>query len=385
MRVLTDEQNFVLGLLRQSMGLESEALPAASLDMHAVADGIRRNGILLTVFPTLQDDSQVRQMLQMEYYAAVAQSINQGYEGARILDALDDAGLRCIGLKGWELRELYPHDAMRQMADLDFLVRPYDYTAICAQMESLGFAADGGESSWKHDNFHKGIITVEMHKRLTDDSDRIQDWERCMWERALCDHGNVYRMSDADYFAFHIVHMHKDFLNGCLGLRRIVDTWLLDGHLSEEDLRGAEAELQEMGLATFCQRMMHLGRVCMGQAPLDDDSEFLLRHAFMYGVFGTSNSYKAGRIVSMSHGGLASGKVWSALAAVFLPYDRMKAQFPILESWPILLPWCWGRRILRFWRSGNLKQYGRMLDYGDLHEEDFNEMKRFLAAGGCCG
>ena len=38
-------------------------------------------------------------------------------------------------------------------------------------------------------------------------------------------------MCDVSCYAFHIVHMHKDFLNGLVGLCRTVDTWLLNGCL----------------------------------------------------------------------------------------------------------------------------------------------------------
>lgn len=125
--------------------------------------------------------------------------------------------------------------------------------------------------------------------------------------------------------------MHKDFLNGSLGLRRVVDTWLLDESLEPVDLAAAAAELRAMGLENFSRRMSWLGRACMGQEPVDEDAELLLSHALRHGIYGSGASYKAGRVATMSRGGLTGGKARSAVAAVFLPYGRMKAQFPVLE------------------------------------------------------
>ena len=92
------------------------------------------------------------------------------------LKALSGAGFDCIGLKGWHLRKLYPEASMRQMTDLDILVRPYEHEKIRKIMEASGYSGNR-ESSWKHDTFKKNEVTVEMHKRLTDDSGAIRQWE----------------------------------------------------------------------------------------------------------------------------------------------------------------------------------------------------------------
>ncbi len=164
-------------------------------------------------------------------------------------------------------------------------------------------------------------------------------------------------MAKEDYYIFHFVHLHKDFMNGSLGLRRIVDTWLLQKQIV--DLEFVKSWLMKFDMWDFHNNMVRLSLATMGEKEMDVDSEFLLKHAFVYGIYGTDTSYKAGRISSMG-GSLKGGKIRSAVAAVFLPYKRMKAQFPILQKWPILLPWCWMRRIIRFLR-GDLKKKKQML------------------------
>ena len=113
---------------------------------------------------------------------------------------------------------------------------------------------------------------------------------------------------------------------------------------------------------------------------MDEQAEILLAHACRRGIYGSGKNYKAGRIVAMGKS-FAGGKLRSKLAAVFLPYSRMKAQFPALERRPILLPYFWMKRIFRFLR-GDMRKNRRMLDYSGLSREDYEEMKRFFQAGG---
>jgi len=379
--MLTTQQQYVLALIRRSFGIKAEEF--CPQDCTGIADMILRNGILLQAYPAIKAEgntaTRLEETLRMRYFAELQHAVQQNFEGNRILTALGNAGLNCIALKGWELRKLYPNMQMRSMADLDILVNPYDYKSILNVFTSLGYKNDG-ESSWKHDNFYNGAITVEMHKRLTDDSTLIQQWENEMWKRAT-EYGNhLFRMSQDDYYIFHIIHMHKDFMNGSLGLRRIVDTWLLQNEVGDKGF--IEQVFQAMSLKTFHDRMVQLSCACMGDIPIDDNSAIMLVHAFKHGIYGSDKSYKAGRIAAMSKSGsIRIGKLKSLLAAVFLPVSRMKAQFPILQKWPILLPFCWTKRILRF-LHGNISQYRKMLDYSSLNTSDYDEMKAFFKAGG---
>ena len=372
--MLTTEHDYIISLIRTSLHTTNDALPTPQ-DVNGVASFVRRNSILPTVYHSLP--SGLQELLENDYLIAIHQSVQQDYEGKQALKALSDSGLSCIALKGWELRTLYPESTLRQMADIDILVSPYDFENINNVMKLLNYTSES-EYGWKHDSFKKDTVHIEMHKRLTDDSDAIQAWEKGLWDRATVVDGNIYKMSPEDYYIFHFVHLHKDFMNGSLGLRRIVDTWLLQKQ--PVDLATVKSFLESFGMWNFHEHMVKLSRVTMGDLPMDEDSEVLLNHAFVYGIYGSGKSYKAGRIVAMGES-VKKGKFKSKLSAVFLPYKRMKAQFPVLEKWPVLLPFCWLKRIFRFLK-GDKKKYSRMLDYSDVSEEDYNEMKRFFEAGG---
>ena len=373
--MLTEDRKYVLHLLKKSLGIPSEEDTGVIVSAKAVEDAILRGGLILTVFQHLTQE--MKRDLNDTYLRTLKQAALQEYEGKRVMGALGNAGFRCMALKGWELKKLYPDKMMRQMADLDILVKPYDYKPIKKIMLDLGYSS-GGESSWMHDDFTLNEVTVEMHKRLTDDSGVIRDWESDMWNRAKDTGNNVMSMSFEDSYIFHFIHLYKDFLNGSLGLRRIADTWLLQQ--KSFDRQFTDSELKKMGIDVFCRKMSDLSRACMGEIPMERDFEILLTHAFNYGINGSVKSYKVGRIASMSDKSMAQGKLRSGLSAVFLPYARMKAQFPVLRRWPVLLPFCWIKRICSLARNSSDNRY--KLDYKNINKDDYDEMKEFFRAGG---
>lgn len=377
--MLSEIQRDVLILLRDifvnetiNLDLDIKMDPVSVAELREI---ILKNGILLTVYEKLPDI--VKNNLKLKYAAGLKQSILQDHYGNMILEALGEAGLDCIPIKGWEMRKFYPNPQMRMMVDIDLLVKPYNYEAICSVMDRLEFTGEK-ETDRKHDTFSKNEVSVETHKRLTDDSAKIQKWENDIWARAKKVDDHLYSMTTEDFYIFHFLHMLTDFRNGKLGLRRIIDTWLLCRQHVMFD--SAKEKLDDFGMLSFHDRMIKTAKALMGEVEIDDDTELLLTHAFKYGILGTNNSFKAGRIASMGKN-IMVGKFKSALTTVFLPYDRMKAHFPKLTQYPFLLPYYWIKRIVGNMKDGVDKSI-KKLDYSKVDEDLFHYMKKIFKAGG---
>lgn len=207
----------------------------SAISYPTVATYIRRSGILPTVYLSLSSLPALRVLLQSEYYASISQIVNQVHEGKHVISALNDGQMRCVPMKGWEIRKLYPNPLMRQMTDLDVLVRPYNYVCVRDIMTGLGFVPASDESADKHDVYCKGAVTVEVHKRIRDDVAAVRAWEDSLWDRAQESPDGTWYMTDEDVYISHFEHMCHDFRNGWFGLRRVVDAWLLDQHWGEMD------------------------------------------------------------------------------------------------------------------------------------------------------
>lgn len=368
--MLSNDQLYVLSCLRNSMCGKEKADKTFIESEEAVVEIIVRNSILLTVYKSLSPS--LKEKLKGKYNSALKQSIIQDYEGKRIIWKMQEEGVVCIGLKGWEMRKLYPEFTMRQMTDIDLLINPYDFTRVKAVMSGLGFNCRKKESASKNDTFRKNMVSVETHKRLTESSDSaIQKWEKGLLDRA-----DGYHLTNEDFYIHHMIHMHHDFGNGSLGLRRVVDTWLLQK--MEMDKQVVSEVLRSLKLSTFNDRMVNLSKACFGELPIDARNEYLIQHACKYGIFGTEKSYKTARVVA--RGKIGKGRIAALREAVFPPYDSMKVLYPELKKCPGFLPYYWIKRLMV--KSGNLKINIKKMDYSVVTEESYQEIQDFFSAGG---
>lgn len=120
----------------------------------------------------------------------------------------------------------------------------------------------------------------------------------------------------------------------------------------------------------------------MGEELRNDEGELQPEYAFVTGVYGNGVSHKVARTVTMSDGASALGGLRPKPALILLPYSRMKAQFPGLEWWSVLLPVCRAWRMARALRSGKLDACRHMMDDGDAGREDVGRIRREQKAGG---
>ncbi len=375
------------GILGKKLDPEQIAAMPESWDVEKLVNLALRHDVLLPVYAALAgaEDPGLRQLkkeLRALYAPRFAKSVNQECEGEALLDAFEQAGMDCIPLKGWVLRRYYADSLSRSMSDMDVLVRHYEHRSIMRVMRDLGYEGDG-RSAWKHENFRKKpYMKVELHRRLTDDSGVIREWEKRMWSRCHPEEGrqHVLRMSHEDFYIHHMLHMEEDFRHGTLGFRRIADTWLLLRVCPEMDRGYLEDELRRMGILEFVRRAEKLARVCFEGEESDADSETLLCYAEQNSISGSEHSYQLGRMAMRSGGKLRKARLRSAWEAVFLPYDRMKAQFPVVEKHPVLLPWCWTKRLLRLAKSPvhSLKK----LNSAGVSQQELDELRMVLQAGG---
>ncbi len=347
----------------------------------------QRHDVVLTVYAALNKTEEptllrLKTELRPIYAPMFAKAVNQDCEGKLVLDALEQAGLDYIPLKGWVQREMYADPLTRSMSDLDILFPDYRYREIREVMESLGYQSYA-RSAWKHDTYRKKpYMAVEMHKRLTDDSGAIRAWEHRIPARCIraSETGHRLDMSPEDFYLFHLVHMYRGFLCGTLGFRRLADLWLLMHRGPELNRELIRSELSSMDLLSYAERMERLADVCFEGREADEESRILLRYALEGGVFTDEQRYKLSRMASMPGDSARRAKLRSVLRAVFLPYRRMKAQYPIVEKHPVLLPWFWLKRILRYAKRPAAKL--KRLNYRGLTDSQYEDMRRVFRAGG---
>lgn len=300
---------------------------------HLVGEALIKNQLI--------PDGEMRTRFQKQVMLAVYRNEKLNYELTRLCTVLNAAGIPFIPLKGSVLRRRYPEPWMRTSCDIDILIHESDLDrAVDLLISQMEYSA---EARMTHDiglNAPNGVH-VELHfllleSQLVGKADRVMEtvWERCVPDEAL---PYCYVMPDELFYAYHIAHMAKHFVNGGCGIRPFLDIQVLN-RLVDHDKDKRSRLLEECGLLTFAHNAEGLSEVWFGNAGHTEMTlemqDFLLRG----GVYGTTE--KRITVQQVKRG----GKFRYALHRIWVPYGVLKRHYPSLDGKPVLLPFYEVRR-----------------------------------------
>ncbi len=301
----------------------------------------KRHDLSHLLAPALQKSGiAVPENFRNAMFAAVYRAQQKEVALKQICKTLEDAKIPFIPLKGSVLRKLYPEPWMRTSCDIDILLKPEDLE----KTRDLLVAKFGYEAAnmGDHDISLYGPMGghIELHYTLTAASNTQTSYHilENIWGNAQPVSEAQYHMklSDEDFYFYHITHMAKHFLAGGCGIRPLLDLWLLDKqpNPSRDDL------LAQADLLTFTLAMRKLIRHWLERTPCDESIERIQSYIITGGVYGTESNRV---LVQQKQKG---NKVKYILSRIFLPYKYLKFQYPILRKYKILTPimqvrrWC---------------------------------------------
>ena len=265
------------------------------------------------------------------------------YEYQRICETLENAQIPFIPLKGSVLRDHYPEPWMRTSCDIDILVR-VEILEEAAQLlvDKLNFDRQG---KGDHDIslYSPNGVHLELHYLAVDEG-RMPEAQKVLadiWTDAKPMPGKQchYVMSDEMFYFYHIAHMAKHFNIGGCGIRPFLDMWIMN-HQMHYCREMREKLLQQGAMLQFETAAEKLSEMWFSGVEMDVLSKKLESFILEGGVYGTTKSLVT---VSQSRKG---NKVKYMLSRIFLPYQRLKYQYPILQKHRWLTPvyqvvrWC---------------------------------------------
>lgn len=269
------------------------------------------------------------------------------YELEQTCRVLEEAGIPFIPLKGSILRAWYPEPWMRISCDIDILLKPEHLDAAIGVLKETLHYEDGGKSDHDIHLHTAGGIALELHYNIIEDrytNPAIRDVLSRVWEDATPIHeGSCHLvMSDAMFYFYHIAHMAKHFEVGGCGIRSFLDLWILN-HNVEYQHREREALLRKGGLLRFALAAEKLSEVWFSDAPMDEKTRWVSDYILRGSLYGDdSNRAALGQAKT-------GGKLRYILTRrVFMPYEYLKADYPILEKHKWLTPFC---QVARWFRS----------------------------------
>lgn len=270
----------------------------------------------------------------------------------------------CI-LKGPRLKRLYPKSDMREMVDIDILIKVEQYDKIKPLLLSLGFTESEEslhEFIWYYQN-----LTVELHKQLIPSNNKdyfaffgdgwgfVKPKEPGAFE---------YEMSKEDEFLFMFAHIAKHFRDTGIGIRYFIDLWLYKKAFSLDEAY-LEKNLEVLNLLTFYRNFTDTSAVWFDDKKPTDLTDFITEYVFNSCVRGTAtNSALSTGLLAKKYGGIVSGKKLTFLRLVFPDFRRMTVKYPVLKKVPLLLPFCYIARWFEalFLRRDTISAHKKELD-----------------------
>ncbi len=313
---------------------------------HLVAAGLEKSQ--QTVTPEFR-----RELLKAAYRCNLLTAAQ-----ARLCQALEEAKLPFLPLKGAVMRTYYPEPWMRPSCDIDILVHPEDLERAEVWLtEHCDFCRNGGcghdISLYNDQGVHLELHFALMEEARLDSADPVL---RSVWQRAEPAPGREYHreMTDEMFYFYHIAHLAKHFIYGGCGIRALVDLWILD-HRNQENAQAREELLRQGGLLTFANTVRQLSRVWLEGVPGDAVLEKTENYIFAGGVYGSMQNLVT--VQQQKKGGPRQ----YALSRVFLPRESMELMFPVLKKRPWLLPAMHPVRWIRLVFAGRVRSSLREL------------------------
>ena len=298
---------------------------------HLLAWGLKQNGLIT------KENADVENFT----FKAVFRHERIKYEYDNLCAALEKAGIAFLPLKGSVLRDYYPEPWMRTSCDIDVLVHKEDLeSAISYLSDTLNFVE---KERATHDVslFSPTGVHIELHFDLVEEgrANNAIDVLSAVWDNAFLSEGSKYRyeMDDAFFYFYHIAHMAKHFENGGCGIRPFIDLWILD-RMENADKSKRDELLERGSLDTFAKVARKLSEVWLDGSEADDLSWQMQSFLLHGGVYGSADNRV---MLGQSKKG---GRAGYLLSRIFIPYDKLKRYYPILEKHRWLMPFMQVRR-----------------------------------------
>lgn len=276
---------------------------------------------------------------------AIMKEQNQFASLENISKIFERENIDYLPLKGIILKELYPKTEMRVMGDLDILFKPNQIVDVYKIMQNNGYVQ--GESDDHAVAYKKApYVSIEIHNKLISKEDSAySNYLADVWNKAKMVNGlkNRYLLTNEDAFVFVFVHLTKHYREGGIGIRHLLDIWVMLKKLPDMNMQYIECELQKLKLTDFYNNIIETVNCWFEGLPFTNMAKFITVRTFKSGSYGTANMYYASRAahVAETKGKEKNNTVLKIFKIVFLPLSAMKKVFPVLNRAPVLLPIMW--------------------------------------------
>ena len=326
-----------------------------SSDFSGIVDEARKQSVLGLVAPVLPKEcltGEDAHTVERQY----ANYVRYLHEEDELKKVLDRVGIPFVILKGNAAAVYYKDPSLRTMGDIDFLVRPDDFTRARAVMLENGFSLEHeGEEYTRHIAFSKNKVSFELHKKFSHEDVDLEEYMLAGLEARELRSIQGYEFPMLPKLSNGLVlldHMRNHLRSG-LGLRQIVD-WMMfvhaeldDGFWAEFGPVTASKKLDTLALVVtrMCQMYMGLDESITWCRGADEETcRMLMENVLTSGNFGRKQG-KGNRIEAVTTAFRSEGFFRRLQRAGEYNWKAYKK-----HRW--LKPSCWIYQMFRYARQG---------------------------------
>lgn len=265
----------------------------------------------------------------------------------KLFQYMDAEHIWHMPLKGAILKELYPRQEMRQMADNDILFDA-EYEAAVKDY----FVREGYEvisyAKGNHDVYDKEpVYNFEMHTSLFGEAHNevwAEYYKDIQSKLNKSDHHFQYSFTDEDFYIYFIVHAFKHF-DGCgTGIRYFVDSYV---YQNAKNLNRSyiERELDKLGVLAFEKTFRSVSMKIFGKgedvSQLSEEEYRMLCDSMFAGTYGNLQSGVEKKLHKMQGNEdkiTNRTKMKYYMSRLFPPMSFIKAYHPLVYRIKIIIP-----------------------------------------------
>lgn len=244
-------------------------------------------------------------------------------------------------LKGYLMKFLYPSTDMRIMGDIDILLKPQQAEKAKLVLKNLGYIINY-ENVREFNCVKDKFINMEIHLDMVSAQyKKLHDYYKNIWDKAINAGGHEYKISDEDYFIYHIVHLAKHYKGTGAGLRPFLDVYIFIKNKSGLKFDYIFSELKKIDLDIFAKNVIALSDMWFGEGARSSVLSEMEEYILTGGVYGLKEREE----LQASVKSIKDGKIHTYMSILFPSMHVMSSLYPRLLERKYLLWFYYIKRI----------------------------------------
>ncbi|MBQ9530762.1 MAG: nucleotidyltransferase family protein [Eubacterium sp.] len=319
-------------------------------------------------------DGELYTYWQDVYAKAASKCLQQMMEIDFLSEEFTKRGYDICFLKGSKIREYYPSPDMRTMTDIDLLVRAQDRKPIRELMKSLGYEEDLMDDG-QVDAFKKlPVIYTEIHYDFSAENHVYHEYFTIDWDKLVeTQTPHVFEMTYEDLYFFNVGHYVKNMSKVGMGIRSIVDCFVLWNSASEKQKENILKKFENTELKAFNDNLLKIAGIWFCDADDDGTLDNVQHYLLETKTYGKTGENEAIMLIESKQND--KSKTSFIIRRIFPKSEELFKRFNVKRKNVLLIPFLWLARIILLVFSGKEKKEKVKKEYSAVKDISSQEIE----------